>query len=174
MAAFKDILHDRETRWKRRVFLSAHYHLPVATLTLNIPGPNKHLAGSAHAFILLAQLWHERLLADALEVVHSERHEGADGSALHLVVRGGARELKRCCIGLENTAPLGRLADADVLDCQGNPLSREQEGFAPRSCLLCGQRAALCIREGRHSQGELLQHILKILKLATPPSVLYQ
>lgn len=158
-----NILKDREARWKRRVSLAAAYALPVGTLTLNIPGPDKNPPGSREVFNYLVRQWRDMLRAADLPVIHSESHSGADGPCAHAVVRGDAGELKRCSVLMEERGPLGRLADADILDSRGHPVGREDVGLPPRLCLQCGQRAALCIREGRHSMAEVLATVQKLL-----------
>ena len=44
-------------------------------------------------------------------------------------------KLKTC--NIEDTHPLGRLFDLDVIDTDGVPVSRESIGQSPRKCLIC-------------------------------------
>lgn len=70
-----------------------------------------------------------------------------------------AQEAKRRCCTLEEIHPLGRLMDIDVLGPDGIPIERAALGLPPRSCLLCGRPARVCMRAKNHSQAELLAEI---------------
>jgi holo-ACP synthase/triphosphoribosyl-dephospho-CoA synthase len=61
-----------------------------------------------------------------------------------------AQELKQLAMDLEDTDPIGRLFDMDVLDTDGKKLSREELGKARRKCLLCDRDAAICARSRAH------------------------
>ena len=182
----QDILQSREARWQKRLALAAHFGLPVGTLTLNVPGPDKNPPGAARVVGLLAGRWRAALTASGLALVHEEAQQGADGPAWHGVVRGDARTLKRCAVALEEEKEahaadtlwiteavsaggaglcLSRLADADVLNAKGQPLGRAELGLPPRPCLLCARPALLCMREHRHSPAELQNLRRRILAL---------
>ncbi|MGC6406895.1 triphosphoribosyl-dephospho-CoA synthase CitG [Bisgaard Taxon 45] len=64
--------------------------------------------------------------------------------------------LKRSTIELEDSLPIARLWDIDVIDAQGKLWSRTDLGFAPRQCLLCDEHAKICARSRQHS----VEHIL--------------
>ena len=50
-------------------------------------------------------------------------------------------EAKRKTCSIEDTHPLGRLFDLDVIDADGVPISRETIGLNPRKCLICDNEA---------------------------------
>ena len=54
---------------------------------------------------------------------------------------------------------------SDVLRADGTKVSREELGFAPRCCLLCGQPAHVCSRSRAHSVAELTEEITRILEV---------
>lgn len=60
---------------------------------------------------------------------------------------------------IEETHPLGRLFDIDVLDSEGHKLSRPQY----RPCLICGNQAQLCARTRRHTVAEMQAKIEEML-----------
>ncbi|MEB3475442.1 triphosphoribosyl-dephospho-CoA synthase CitG [Pasteurella multocida] len=64
--------------------------------------------------------------------------------------------LKRSTIELEESLPLARLWDIDVIDAQGKVWSRTELGFAPRQCLLCDENAKICARSRQHSVAHIL------------------
>ena len=58
---------------------------------------------------------------------------------------------------IEETHPLGRLFDIDVLDTTGTKLSRK----IYRKCFLCGCQAQECASSRKHSVSELQAYIAK-------------
>ena len=177
---FCQLLAERERRWNTRLSLAGLYNCPVLSLTLNIPGPDKNLPGADAA---LGQLRAE--LCAAVEsaggrVADECRFAGADGPAWIAAVRMDAMTLKQLAVAVEENHVLGRLADADVMDAQGQPVNREHladtpktadggaaQGRAPRQCFLCSRPASLCRREGRHSLEELLAVVRSMLRLVS-------
>ena len=189
------LLAERERRWNKRLSLAGMYNCPVLSLTLNIPGPSKNLPGADAA---LSQL--RTALCCAVEnaggsLVDECRLSGPDGPGWVAAVRMDARDLKRAAVAVEESHVLGRLADADVMDAQGQPVNRAhlaagdgareilpgkespdspdsqgrghgQSGYAPRRCFLCSQPASLCRREQRHSLEDLLAAVRGLLRLA--------
>lgn len=177
---FCQLLAERERRWNTRLSLAGLYNCPVLSLTLNIPGPDKNLHGADAA---LSQLRAE--LCAAVEsaggrVVDECRFAGPDGPAWIAAVRMDAMALKQLAVAVEENHVFGRLADADVMDAQGQPVNREHlaatltaidggatQGRAPRQCFLCSRPASLCRREGRHRLEELLAFVRNMLRLAS-------
>lgn len=161
-----DILVAREQRWNARLRLTAVHRLPVLSLTLNIPGPDKRLPGVGAAFASLRRALRNRLRLEGSSVTEEHLLDSADGLCWLACIDMEATNLKRLAVAVEDGHPLGRLADADVLDAQGSPLSRGQLGRPPRECLLCRRAAAVCRREGRHSLPDLLAAVCERLRAA--------
>ena len=102
-------------------------------------------------------------------------------------------EAKRIAVGIEDTHPLGRLFDIDVLHrvfspsetssspsetasshfssqaspseilVDAVPLSRSAVGSPPRRCLLCEREARLCMRQHTHTHEELMTRIQQLV-----------
>ena len=68
-------------------------------------------------------------------------------------------EAKRVAVDIEDTHPLGRLFDIDVIDAQGIPVSRDRVGGQPRRCLVCDHEARFCMRMRWHTQEEIWARI---------------
>ena len=68
-------------------------------------------------------------------------------------------EAKRVAVDIEDTHPLGRLFDIDVIDAQGLPVSRDRVGGQPRRCLVCDHEARYCMRMRWHTQEEIWARI---------------
>ena len=182
---FCQLLAERERRWNTRLSLAGLHNCPVLSLTLNIPGPDKNLPGADAA---LSQLRAELCAAveaaggrvvDECRLSHSDG-VGPDGPAWIAAVRMDALALKQLAVAVEENHVFGRLADADVMDAQGQPVNREHlaatltaidggatQVRAPRQCFLCSRPASLCRREGRHSLEELLPFVRNMLRLAS-------
>ena len=56
---------------------------------------------------------------------------------------------------IEDTHPLGRLFDIDIIDENGVPVSRDRVGGQPRRCLVCDHEARFCMRKRWHTQDEI-------------------
>ncbi|MTJ92225.1 MAG: hypothetical protein F8N36_05095 [Desulfovibrio sp.] len=177
---FCQLLAERERRWNTRLSLAGLYNCPVLSLTLNIPGPDKNLPGADAALGLLRTELCAAVEAAGGTCVDECQFAGPDGPAWVAAVRMDAMALKHLAVAVEESHFLGRLADADVMDSQGQPVNREHvagtpnaveggaaQGRAPRQCFLCFRPASLCRREGRHSLDELLAVVHRTLRLAS-------
>ena len=177
---FCQLLAERERRWNTRLSLAGLYNCPVLSLTLNIPGPDKNLPGADAALGQLRAALCAAVAAAGGRLVDECRFAGPDGPAWLAAVRMDAMTLKQLAMAVEENHVLGRLADADVMDAQGQPVNREHlagtptavdgaaaPGRAPRQCFLCSRPASLCRREGRHSLEELLDMVRNMLRLAS-------
>ena len=68
-------------------------------------------------------------------------------------------EAKRIAVQIEDTHPLGRLFDIDIIDKDGVPVSRDRVGSHPRRCLVCNREARYCMRMRWHTQEEIWESI---------------
>ena len=165
--ALPQMLDAREHRAveQARLLGSAEGGECLLALTLAIPGPVKTSVALVGAF--------DELLDEAVEVLddaqitRSVRYGGATGPECLMLVTMDARELKRRMVAIEQTHPLGRLADLDVLERTDTGLrsvSRTELGFAPRTCLVCGGEAKVCARSRAHSVAEMQRKIATIIE----------
>ena len=72
-------------------------------------------------------------------------------------------EAKRKACQIEDSHPLGRLFDIDIIRHDGTPLSRRDIGAEPRRCLICDNEARYCMRNHSHTQEELQAHISRLI-----------
>ena len=193
---FVQLLAERERRWNKRLEMAGMHACPVLSLTLNIPGPDKNLPGAEAAVQLLRAALHAAVLKAGGVLRDQCRLSGPDGPCWIAAVNMDALALKELAVAVEEQHFLGRLADADVMTAQGQPLNREhlpavaagdagsgkipdgaeedgqppqgaRKGRAPRQCFLCSRPASLCRREGRHSLEDLLAAVRGMLRLAS-------
>lgn len=153
----EELLAGRERRAAKQKALLEAYPGVLVSFTVNYPGPVKcnhtalkiHLAGAeAIGGLFICDL-----------VLYNEQVELATGPEGYWVVERPAGEVKQLAVRLEETHPLGRLFDIDVLGRDGRPLGRESLGLPGRTCLLCGGEPTLCRRQGKHSLKELTGRI---------------
>ncbi|CAH1853717.1 triphosphoribosyl-dephospho-CoA synthase CitG [Convivina praedatoris] len=155
------VLLQREKRSHYQNQLEQRYpNKIVISFKLNIPGPIKNNDYLARIFqtgwrVLLSQL--------TGQVIEHSRMEANlnTGPEAFLVVTGNLSALKQLTIKFEDNFPLGRLFDVDLMAGQDEKyqLSRQDLGFAPRTCLICNQDAKSCIKIQRHSLMEAYQVI---------------
>ena len=137
------MLLARDRRALRQAALLSRYGRPVISFTMNIAGPVKDSPLIRYAFRSgLRQL--EALPCAQLcrEVIF----EPTGPEALLVYETQDARLLKAFCIRLESEGEAGRLFDLDVLDANGEKLSRE----TGRTCLVCGGPVSVCSRSRAH------------------------
>jgi holo-ACP synthase len=155
----EDMLRAREQRAERQRAAVARFGVPVVSATVVMPGPFKDTpltrmvmdAASAEIVGLLARRDWTVLLEAPLSA--------PTGPEVLYAVRAEAPALKRDMVALEETHPLGRLWDLDVIAPEGGSISRRTLGLGPRRCLVCGAPAHECARAGRHPLPELMAAI---------------
>ena len=153
----EEMLGAREERVARqREFLSL-YNCPLVCFTMNIAGPVKHSPLIERAFyegvrLLKASIVEKKIKACKTLVCHT-------GCEMLLASREDCAFLKEICTKIEDTSPLGRLFDMDVLNKDGEKLSRKKE----RGCIVCGAEGRGCSARRLHSVDELWNVTQKII-----------
>ena len=157
------MLAARDDRYrKQQSLLKADPEAVVVEGTVVTPGNRKRTHES-----LVAGKAMEEAIGKALgdHVVHSETLDLPTGYEVYLQLRGlTPAQAKQLTCAAEEQHPLGRLFDIDVLDGEGRPISRQSIGLKPRTCLLCGDDARICMRLGRHSYDDLAEHISQMVE----------
>lgn len=159
----EDLLDAREQRAAFQKKLQECFHLPLLSFTLNIAGPIKNFSLADRAFSEGIALISYQCKAHSLSIKKVERHPCAVGYECFFVIDAPAVALKKAMSLLEEQSPLGRLFDLDVLDADGQKISRESVGFSPRKCLLCDRSAFACGRSRAHSIEAIQEKTCEIL-----------
>lgn len=156
----EQLLEGRDNRAAFQRELLARYRLPLVSFTVNLPGPVKCCERSerVHAAGVAA-------IRDALagHVAYWKLRDPVSGPEGFFVCDLPAEELKRQLCALEESHPLGRLFDLDVLRAPDVQVSRAELGLPRRKCLLCGRDAAACARSRAHPLPALLARIDALL-----------
>ena len=137
------MLLARDRRASRQAALLSRYGRPVISFTMNIAGPVKDSPLIRYAF--RSGLRHLEALPCA-QLCREVIFEPTGPEALLVYETQDARLLKAFCIRLESEGEAGRLFDLDVLDANGEKLSRE----TGRTCLVCGGPVSVCSRSRAH------------------------
>lgn len=155
------LLHSRDDRQRlQQELLSSHPDGTLVCLTVVMPGSVKrNLCSVVTAQAAITALLNR--MGDNVQAVTAR--DLPTGYEAYLISGLPALEAKRVTCDIEDSHPLGRLFDIDVIGPDGAPISRETVGRAPRRCLLCDHEARWCMRNHSHSQQELMAHIQEMI-----------
>ena len=154
-------MRDRRATLQRELLAAGG---SLISFTLNIPGPVKRFPAADRAFDQAASLLRERLAAAGLPILREERRDQAAGREAFFLLPAPAEAVKELTLTVEETHPLGRFFDIDVLDAAGRHLSREEFGRPPRRCYLCGGDAKACGRSRAHGAAELSHYVREAME----------
>lgn len=157
------VLAAKECRAARQANWMAHYQHPVISLTLVTPGRNKDSVRYRNLMGVALQmcdqmLWEKRWKVLGRQVLWLPTGPEALWCVAHI-----AAELKDSCVLLEQTHPLGRLWDLDVICPQHGHISRRLQSRALRRCLICNEPAHVCSRSGAHPVEEVVSRVENII-----------
>jgi len=164
-----ELLSSRDARQARQQQWLAQQATPLVSFTVVAPGAIKDSELTRrifnHGLRALRQLFEE----SGWEIKQQHCVALATGGEGLLAINAPAKAIKTATINLEQTHPLGRLWDIDVLTPEGKILSRSDFSLPARRCLLCQDAAAVCAREGAHSTTDLLTRMEALLHDADNP-----
>jgi holo-ACP synthase/triphosphoribosyl-dephospho-CoA synthase len=162
-AGLEAVLTEREGRARRQGELLRRFGPPLVCLTLNIPGPYKTFPWARRCFLAGLEALKRGLRAEEIIILHEESAEGTAGYRAFIAAAAESLNLKAVTIRIEETHPLGRLLDIDVLGTEGK-ISRAALGAGERECFICGGGAFACGRNRTHGAEELTGAVLAIME----------
>jgi holo-ACP synthase CitX len=133
----------------------ATYHFPLISISINIPGLEK----DSHDARVIFEAALREIKDQDLHILEESILRATSGFEAIFCVQAKAGDLKNAMLLIEDTHPLGRFMDLDVIDEMGNILSRTARNLAKRSCYLCDKLSIVCAREHHHTLDALLAHI---------------
>ena len=155
------LLASRDRRHEKQMtLLSAHPRHTLVCVTVVVPGPVKR---NAHSLIIANAALTAVLECFRTTLVAVETHDLVTGYEVYLINSVDMVEAKRMTCRIEDTHPLGRLMDIDVIQTDGTPMSRSALGLPPRKCLVCGNEARYCMRNHTHTPEELQQRVQEMI-----------
>lgn len=161
---------DRVIRQKTWLDRSSH---PLISLTLVTPGAEKESAITCEIMSVALEVLPALFLEKGWRVVEHDVWWLPTGAEAFFVIADGEAEmapqvLKKALIECEESHPLGRLWDIDVIvktsigdneACHYRSITRGELGIEPRQCFICHEPAKVCARSGKHTLMELQQSI---------------
>lgn len=154
----EQLLESRDARAARQAeLLKAHPGQSLLCLTVIMPGPEKRSPRSLRIAAAAVAAVREVFSPDFEQLRDLET--GYEG---YFLLSQSMEDAKRGAVQLEDTHPLGRLFDLDVIGPDG-PLSRSFIGAPERRCLLCDRPARECMRSRAHTTADLLAAIDALL-----------
>ena len=135
----------------------------VAVLTVIAPGPVKRSPETQRLFDAGTCAIGRVIVKNELVPLVFEAHEKDTGDEAYLVVKTEPGFLKMELCKLEESAPYGRLWDMDVINPDGKHISREDIGFSPRGCFVCGKTGRTCYSRRLHTEQEVQTAYRKLL-----------
>ena len=158
MITLQELLDSRDRRARRQgELLSQFPGRALLCLTVQLPGPEKRNALS----LKIARAGVEAI-GKRFNPVFKETNDLETGFEGFFVIDGQSLEVKRAAAELEDTHPLGRLMDLDVIGPEG-PIGRADIGLQERRCLICEKPARYCMRAGSHTHEELMAKIKQLV-----------
>lgn len=156
------LLASREERASfQKELLKSYPGKTLVCLTVIMPGKVKRNLQS----LIVAQAALTALVsAFADSMLKLEVRDRQTGYEAYLETTLSREAAKRKTCSIEDTHPLGRLFDLDVLDADGVPISRETIGLNPRKCLICDNEARYCMRNHTHTLSELSARIDEMIE----------
>ena len=147
---------------RQRELLESNPGLSLLCLTVQPPGPVKRNDQS----LVVARAGAEAV-RESFKPSFEELRDLETGFEGFFLVNLAPEEAKRLACRIEDTHPLGRLMDIDVIvvsDSMPMPLGRGSLGLPPRRCLLCDRPARECMRARTHKVEELLAKIEEMVE----------
>ena len=159
MITLEQILESRDRRVQRqRSLLSLYNGKTLLCLTVMPPGPVKRSAMSLKIAAAAVEA-----VRSAFSPVFEELRDLETGYEGYFIVESDPLEVKKRAVELEETHPLGRLFDLDVIVDGPRPMGREELGLPSRTCIICGRPVRECMRERTHTTEELLEKYQSII-----------
>lgn len=158
MVSLEQLLLSRDARVAfQQDWLKKHPGHVLVSLTVQLPGPEKRNAVS-----LAIGRAGRKILEERFPGCFVSEKDLETGYEAFFSVPSSPLEVKRITCEVEESHPLGRLMDIDVVGGEG-PVPREAVGREPRRCLLCGNEVRYCMRARNHSTDELLARIRQMV-----------
>ena len=156
------LLASREERASfQKELLKSHPGKTLVCLTIIMPGKVKRNLQS----LVVAQAAVTALVsAFGDSMLRLELRDLPTGYEAYLVTPRSNADAKLKTCRIEDTHPLGRLFDLDVIDADGVPVLGESVGRKPRKCLVCDREARWCMRNRTHTADELSARIDEMIE----------
>ncbi len=154
------LLEAREQRVCRQKQLLKLYPRGLICFTMNIAGPQKDSPLIREGFGLGVDLLRAQLAGSGIPILYEEIVFEVTGPVGFFAVDAEPLAVKLLTCEIEDSIPVARLFDMDVLTPQGDKCSRS----TPRRCLICQEDARVCGRSRTHSVQQLQEKTTHLLQ----------
>jgi len=154
------ILKGREERVKKRInFMKVNKANSYLCLTINMPGYNKTNNFSKKVFGDAQKVIKKELNQKNVNIIANKTFRNKAGSVFLLATNLITNELKKIAIDIEENYIAGRLLDIDIYNNENIAIDRDELGYPPRKCFICGQNAKICMVKNSHTNKELESYL---------------
>lgn len=157
------LLAAKERRAARQADWLTHYQQPVISLTLVTPGEIKDSLRYRNTMGVALQMCDQLLWENRWQVLDRQVLWLPTGHEALWCVAHPAAEIKAHCAELEQTHPLGRLWDLDVICPEYGHVGRQSLGSHLRRCLICDEPAHACSRSRKHPVEQVVARVEKMI-----------
>lgn len=157
------LLAAKEHRAARQADWLTHYLQPVISLTLVTPGEIKDSLRYRNSMGVALQMCDQLLWAHRWQVLDRQVLWLPTGPEAMWCVAHQAPEIKAHCAELEQSHPLGRLWDLDVICPTNGHVGRRSLGANMRRCLICDEPAHACSRSRQHPVEQVVARVEKLI-----------
>lgn len=156
-----ELLASRDARQKfQKKLLADHPMLSLVSLTIVMPGSEKRNENALRVADAAVKALASAFGDSMVQCVERDLNTGYEA---FMLVDLPVVEVKKLACFVENSHPLGRLFDVDVIGSDGIPVSRQSIGMPPRKCLVCDNDARICMRLRSHPAEELEKKINNLI-----------
>lgn len=153
--SLQDVLDAKERRASVQAELRNKHAAALASITVNCPGRMKYTPDTVELLYQALDVFRRAVAARGLNILEERIFHPPTGPEAVLAVAGDHEALKTAGLELEEQLPYGRLLDIDVFSADGRLITRQDRAAAPRTCFICEQPAAACVRAQAHPVPEL-------------------
>jgi len=151
--SLEQLLDSRENRALRQREWLTNHSQPIISFTINMVGDVKVNTISKIAFNQGIEAMIEYCQRFEATFVQSQKFEASTGLEFMALVKNiTALDLKKVMVEIEDTHPLGRLFDIDVIGTDAIALSRDAMMLPRRRCMVCNNDAKVCARSRAHTK----------------------
>ncbi|MFI3227561.1 MAG: triphosphoribosyl-dephospho-CoA synthase CitG [Clostridia bacterium] len=160
----EQMLDAREFRMHMQESLIEKFEKPLISFTLNIVGPVKVFDLSKKAYAEGIFIIKNYCKASGLNIVNFTEILENTGYEAFFSIDADPIKIKKTISQIETNCKLGRLFDIDVINIDGQKISRTDIGMSGRKCLLCENDTFVCSRSRAHSVDDILSATVDIME----------
>lgn len=161
--SLSEMLDARENRALEQRKILDEFNITIISFTLNISGPVKTFPLAQKSFVEGKKLVNEQLKRHNLNIAYEKYNIDKTGYEAFFALDYNPFYIKKLMVDIENSCPLGRIFDIDVLKANGDKLSRQDLNIPERTCLICNDKAHVCSRSKKHTTDELILKTINII-----------